>query len=142
MTATKGRASVPPAIMRERTVSLANIAGIFKGYRGRSVAFLLLAELFLAQLAIANPHLHQWMHGAEGCPHHAEHHSDDSKDNKPAENHTCTIALVADGLFQESGSHEVSTILLPTDLVSEPVYRTSELTIARPSARSPPLFQG
>ncbi|MDG2170517.1 MAG: hypothetical protein P8L44_21620 [Opitutales bacterium] len=108
------------------------------GFRGKTIASLLVVELLLAQLAIASPQLHEWMHGVDNCHHQTEHSSESSNESQTTEDHVCTIALVAEGLFHETETSEVRVSTLVRDHASEPTLLPNGPAIVRHSARSPP----
>lgn len=107
-------------------------------YRGKMIASLLVIELLLAQLAIASPQLHDWMHGVDDCHHQAEHSSEDNSESQEREDHVCTIGLLSEGLLQETVTSEVYTSTICTDQASEPTFVPNGPAIVRHSARSPP----
>ena len=139
MTTTKRGAKLAAIKMDRRRHSLTTIAELATSRRGCCVTMLLLIELLLAQLAIASPQLHDWMHGADDCHQHEEHSSESSNDSQTSEDHICTISLISEGLFQETNSSEISISLLVTDQACEPTFLPNGPAIVRHSARSPPL---
>ena len=114
------------------------IASFAAGHRGKSIALLLIAELFLAQLAIASPSLHNWMHGVEDCEHHTENHSENNSDSQSNEGHACTITLISDSLYQEAETCEISKVKIFEAQACYSYICPGESAIARHSARSPP----
>lgn len=112
------------------------------GYRGKSVALLLVIELLLAQLAIASPQLHDWLHGVDTCSHQAEHSSENTGDSPAADDHVCTITLISEGLFQEIEPCTIHLVGSSSDQANEPALFPNEPAIVRHSARSPPHSSG
>ena len=57
-------------------------------------------ELLLVQLAIANPALHEWMHGESQCSHESAPATscDDSASNEDELGHVCAVTILADVL--------------------------------------------
>lgn len=125
--------------MMEQGISLRKIANVTGGHRGRCLALILLVELLLAQFAIANPKLHEWMHNSqEGCQHHScgsEEHSSDSQD---AESHVCAVILISDGLFDDTHQSELIVSLSVKERSRNYTAIFIEPAASRQSARSPP----
>lgn len=105
---------------------------------GKTIASLLVIELLLAQLAIASPQLHDWMHGVDDCHHHAEHSPEGNSESQEQGDHVCTIGLLSVGLIQETDTCEVRTFTLSEDRVSDLTFIPNGPAIVRHSARSPP----
>ena len=107
-------------------------------FPGKAIASLLVIELLLAQLAIASPQLHDWMHGVDDCHHQAERSPEGNSESQEQGDHVCMIGLLSDGLIQETDTCEVRTFTLSKDLASDPTFIPNGPAIVRHSARSPP----
>ena len=107
-------------------------------FPGKAIASLLVIELLLAQLAIASPQLHNWMHGVNDCHHQAEQSPEGNPESQEQGDHVCTIGLLSDGLIQETDTCEIRTYTFCKDLASDSTFIPNGPAIVRHSARSPP----
>ena len=101
----------------------------------------LVGELLLAQLSIASPQLHGWMHGETVCNHHDSSHrnSDESSESKDSEGHICCIHLLNAGIacFKDA---ETKSISCEAGSLPDQIYWFAEDCDLSPhSARSPPV---
>lgn len=105
------------------------------------VFLVLLTELFLSQLAVSSPQLHQWLHGVateersqdDRCGCHGE--SEDAQEPE----HLCVIVLMAAGILNEEGAFEIH----PSKAFNEPLlpsapHLAGAPAMARYLARGPP----
>jgi hypothetical protein len=105
------------------------------------VFVVLTVELFLAQLAIASPQLHNWMHGETVCSHHesTNANSDDSSDCKDGEDHICSIHLLNEGIASFTDGETTSIACEAVSLPDQTFWFAADSAVARHSARGPPV---
>ncbi|MBH55244.1 MAG: hypothetical protein CMI18_12995 [Opitutaceae bacterium] len=98
------------------------------------IATILTIELLLAQLAIASPQLHDWLHGESVCSHHEESEASEEKD------HVCFIQLLNEGVDKEvrSDNERPETVVAS---FPKSIHRFSSVSaLARQCARGPPIL--
>jgi len=108
------------------------------------IVAILILELLLAQFAIANPQVHDWMHGESGCVHHhdTEKQSEDSPDSQANDNHVCFVHFIEEGISSESSSEPLAVASNVGALGIKVVLFADEAAISRHLARGPPLLFG
>ena len=107
----------------------------------RWILVILAVELFLAQLAIASPPLHSWMHGETECSHHdsTQANSDDSSESKDGEDHICFIHLLNEGIACPTEA-ETKSISCEVGSLPDQIYCFAEdSAVSWHSARGPPV---
>ncbi|MDA0349341.1 MAG: hypothetical protein O3C43_19375 [Verrucomicrobia bacterium] len=96
-------------------------------------------ELLLAQFAIASPQLHGWLHGIGDCERHQCCSSTENQsDPVTGDDHVCTIAMLADGIFQDTEPLRWSTFEVVETVEAQTDYLEEAPPIAKHAARSPP----
>lgn len=106
-----------------------------------SVSVCVALELLLVQLAIANPGLHEWMHGKNQCASESASASDcsNSTESEDGLGHVCAVTILADGLTSTTSLRVVAAIEVIDSIEHKQVQSRSRISLRSNPARGPPI---
>lgn len=106
-----------------------------------SVSVCVAFELLLIQLAIANPALHEWMHGKNQCASESASTSDcsDSTESEDGLGHVCAVTILADGLTSTTSLSVGATVEVIDSIEHKQVQSMPRILFRSNPARGPPI---